>query len=144
MSYIAFDCVVTAWSLVDWTYRALTVEQRVRLAGDSKESTHTPSAFVELVKRRISGLDICRQLSVGAKHFDVRKDAMADLSTAILEVGVRERRLDGSIERKGINYWPSVYLPDLGTIFVDELLAEVAVGWARLLDEEMIDRVHSE
>lgn len=117
--FASFDCAVTAWSLVDWLYESLTVNERKRLAPPDG----TKAQFTTLIKGEVPHLDICRQIATGAKHFNVDSNPDPDLDSGVSEIGKIERNpATGNKERTEIQYLPQITIKD-GSIFVDEFFS---------------------
>ncbi|MGH6818837.1 MAG: hypothetical protein ACREC1_08715 [Methylovirgula sp.] len=83
LAFVAFDCAVDSWSLVDWVWEWLISQEREPQPSES--SIGVPKAFICSVQRDIPELRICRQLATGAKHFQVRRNNREDLTTFIEE-----------------------------------------------------------
>ncbi|MBK8160862.1 MAG: hypothetical protein IPK59_19565 [Rhodospirillaceae bacterium] len=63
--FAAFDCAVTAWSLVDWC---------VSCAPALDKTSRTEEMLL-----RIPGLDVCQTIATGAKHFVVSNQVSPDV-----------------------------------------------------------------
>jgi hypothetical protein len=72
-SDLAFNCAVTAWHLVDWTWQFRRQDQVIA----SKIPGHFRfQDFHALVRNQCESLDICHEIATGAKH--VRLDQKAN------------------------------------------------------------------
>ena len=71
-SDLAFNCAVTAWHLVDWTWQFRHQEQTIA----AKIPGHFNfQDFHALVRNECEALDICHEIATGAKHVHLtRKD----------------------------------------------------------------------
>jgi hypothetical protein len=69
-SYRAFNCAVTAWSIKDWVWKAISPDLRERLRVESpKPKAKDGECFASLLRERSRELAICQQLANGSKHF---------------------------------------------------------------------------
>jgi len=83
LAFVAFDCAVDAWSLVDWVWEWLIAQGREPQPPDP--STGVPKAFICSIQNAVPVLRICRQLATGAKHFQVRRNNREEVATFVEE-----------------------------------------------------------
>jgi hypothetical protein len=69
-SYRAFNCAVTAWSISDWVWNAVSEDLRKQLRAESpKPEASDAECFASLLRKQSRELAICQQLANGSKHF---------------------------------------------------------------------------
>ncbi|KPW31391.1 hypothetical protein ALP45_00595 [Pseudomonas coronafaciens pv. atropurpurea] len=77
--YYAFDCGITAWSMVDWAWKYHEVE----LKENPLFSKKGKSDFEQWVRQSSDHLRICYQLANSGKHLGIDKFADAGLVTEL-------------------------------------------------------------
>ena len=68
--YHAFNCAVTAWTLTDWVWSDMTLDQRKKRSGGlvGKASFR---AFQSECRTQCRALHLCRQIATASKHGEV-------------------------------------------------------------------------
>jgi len=137
LAYVAFDCAVTAWSMVDWIAHAMDAETALRLEL-SMEHRSRKDGIRKLLEERIPNYDLCYQLATRAKHFVVTHRARPEVETANITVRTSQRRADtGEIER---TFSHAFFLhTGSGSVDAEAYFAEVYSGLQRFLTREHID-----
>lgn len=69
-SDMAFNCAVTAWHLVDWTWQFRHQEQSIVAKIPSNFNFQD---FHALVRNECEALDICHEIATGVKHVRLKK-----------------------------------------------------------------------
>jgi len=138
VAFVAFDCAVTAWSIVDWVYNSANATTLKLLGIDGPKQRRIPLASLQILFNRVNGLELCYQLATGAKHFEVRSHSRDDVNSGIIRVRSRRQNPDTHeiIENR---VHSAMIQTSEGSIFADEFFAEVSQAWRRFLDEEKID-----
>lgn len=76
--YYAFDCGITAWSMVDWVWKFHEADLKLDARFSGKKS-----CFEQWVRDESQALRICYQLANSAKHLGIDKFADAGLVTDV-------------------------------------------------------------
>src|SRR3954452_24996657 len=64
VSYRAFNCAVTAWSISDWVWNAASAELRQQLRSESpRPEARDAECFASLLRAQSRELAICQQLA---------------------------------------------------------------------------------
>lgn len=138
LAYVAFDCAVTAWSMVDWIAHAMDAETSNRLGLPVDYGRKKKEGIRALLAERIPDYDLCYQLATRAKHFVVAHMPRPEVETANITVRTSQRRADtGEIER---TFSHAFFLhTENGSVEADAYFAEVYFGLERFITTERID-----
>lgn len=139
VAYIVFDCAVTAWSALDWTFHAIPVDRRSEFGISTSNERKALRQFEKylVANKRMSWLEICHDLATGAKHFHVDSTRKPGLTTGV--TGSGQRITDGpNAGSRTMSYWPFLHVGDLHE-FADDFFSDVWLQWTLFLDNAGID-----
>lgn len=73
VSYLAFNCAVTAWHIADWAWYDLTDKQKADLKQGARDLDLSNQAhFERLIRRKSEDLRICYVIAQRVKHHTLR------------------------------------------------------------------------
>lgn len=76
--YLAYNCAITAWHLVDWVWAAASDEQRAQLAQRHNfPLSDGAKAFKKTLLQAVPELAACSDIANGSKHFDLTRPKSA-------------------------------------------------------------------
>src|ERR1700690_2726829 len=69
--YLAFNCAITAWHLIDWIWADATDEQKEKLAATyGFQQSEGLGTFKNALLKMIPELAACSDIANGSKHFE--------------------------------------------------------------------------
>ena len=81
--YHAFNCAVTAWHVTDWLWQDLPSELRAEIELAAGVPIKCLGDFQNYVRLQCSALNLCYEISRGAKHCIVDRNPDSTISTRI-------------------------------------------------------------
>lgn len=128
VSYAAFDCAVTAWSLVDWVWVSFEGPKRQELIDRLGGNIGNKGEFHDRLFDRVPGFQVCYHLATFAKHFGVNHKPLDDLMLT------RTFSWQGDPNKEPPDAEKLLFFHTQGEMSIaDELFDRIAFEWAKLL-----------
>lgn len=128
VGYAAFDCAITAWSMVDWVWEYYDDARRQELANRLGGKAANKNELANLLFARIPGYQVCYHLATFAKHFGVNKHPVDDL------VLVRWSSWPGDADAEPADSEKTLVYSTKDQVFVaNDLFMNALFEWSKLL-----------
>ena len=139
-AFIALDCALDAWALVDWTWEWLPQDRADAFLPITQRGTKpangAPKAFKDHVEATVTELGTCRLIATSAKHCEVR---MSDNPAVFAGIDGNDKSAPDDI------FFGHMRLPRAAILIADtmtlayRIFDRAARQWRTFMDNEGID-----